>query len=172
MHLQPRKKTWAIGLAVAVMLALAAWTVPVLAAVDSATSATITSRQAALDYYLELVECLEVTTAVNKTVFYSGQTNRSAAEEFALAEDKTTLEMTPGGKFLDELKLFAPGSPLTQEEAKRVWSRLSQRYAAQAAGNVFCFVADARPTGVFTTVELPELKHNRKISGIYYVTRL
>ena len=130
------------------------------------------SNQAALDYYLELAEKLDVATAVDKTVFYSGQVNRKMAEEFAVAEDKTTLEMTPGGKYLDDLRLFEPGSPLTPDQAKRVWSRLSRRYATQAAGNVFCFVAAARPTGVFTTIELPELRNNRKILAIYSVSRL
>ena len=56
--------------------------------------------------------------------------------------------------------------------AEQLWSRLSQRYAQQAAGDVFCFVTGARPTGVFTTVELPELKKNRKVGNLYNVSRL
>jgi len=80
--------------------------------------------------------------------------------------------MTTGGKYLDDLKLFEKGSPLTPDMAVRVWSRLSQRYAQQAAGDVFCFVAGARPTGVFTTVELPELKRSRKVGVMYSVSSL
>ena len=103
--------------------------------------------QAAMDYYLVLADKLDVTTGISKSVFYSGAGNRKLAEQFAIAEDKMTLEMTPGGKFLDDLKLFEQGSPLKPEQATKVWSRLSRRYAEQAAGDVFCFVSGARPTG-------------------------
>ena len=130
------------------------------------------SDQEATGYYLVLAEKLDVTVAISKSVFYSGPGNRKLAEQFAIAEDKITLEMTPGGKFLDDLKLFDQGSPLKPEQATRVWSRLSQRYAEQAAGDVYCFVSGARPTGVFTTIELPELKKNRKVGAIYNVSRL
>jgi len=129
-------------------------------------------QQSAVEYYLELVEQLDVTTAINKSVFYSGPGNRKLAEIYAIAEDKTTLEMTPGGKQLDDQRLFEQGSPLTPAQATQVWGRLSQRYAQQAAGDVFCFVTGARPTGVFTTVELPELKKNKKVGNIYNVSRL
>ena len=134
--------------------------------------ANFSTNSEAMDYYMDLVEKLDVSTAIGKAVFYSGQGNRKLAEQFAISEDKTTLEMTPGGKMLDELKLFDQGSPLKPEQATRVWLRLSQRYAQQAAGDVYCFVAGARPTGVFTTIELPELKKNRKIGVMYNVSRL
>ena len=130
------------------------------------------NEQAAMNYYMVLAEQLDVTTGISKSVFYSGAGNRKLAEQFALAEDKVTLEMTPGGKFLDDLKLFEQGSPLKPEQATKVWSRLSRRYAEQAAGDVFCFVSGARPTGVFITVELPELRKNRKVGSIYHVSRL
>ncbi len=130
------------------------------------------NEQAAMNYYMVLAEQLDVTTGISKSVFYSGAGNRKLAEQFAIAEDKMTLEMTPGGKFLDDLKLFEQGSPLKPEQATKVWARLSRRYAEQAAGDVFCFVAGARPTGVFTTVELPELRKNHKVGNIYHVSRL
>lgn len=163
-------KFWVLTMTLVVMTALplqgvAAADLPV-APVSFATN------QAALDYYLDLAEKLDVMTAISKSVFYSGPGNRKLAEQFAVAEEKTTLEMTPGGKFLDDLKLFDQGSPLQPEQAMRVWSRLSRRYAEQAAGDVFCFVVGARPTGVFTTVELPELKKNRKVGVMYNVSRL
>ena len=163
-------KTWVLVMAV---LFMAVAPLPVTAAGEvPAVTAVFSSSQQALDYYLELAEKLDVTTGIGKSVFYSGQGNRKQAEQFALAEDKTTLEMTPGGKVLDDLKLFEQGSPLTPDQAVKVWSRLSRRYAEQAAGDVFCFVVGARPTGVFTTVELPELKKNRKVGVLYLVGRL
>jgi hypothetical protein len=155
------------------LLFLATLPLPVSAAGEVLVSpVSFATNQEALDYYMDLVEKLDVTTAIGKSAFYSGQGNRKLAEQFASAEDKTTLEMTPGGKYLDDLKLFEQDSPLKPDQAVRVWSRLSQRYAEQAAGNVFCFVTGARPTGVFTTVELPELKKNRKVGVMYNVSQL
>jgi hypothetical protein len=167
------KKVFASWVVALFLVCLATLSTPVFAAVELPSgSASFSPKQAAVDYYLVLVEQLDVTTAISKSVFYSGPGNRKLAEVYAIAEDKTTLEMTPGGKYLDDLKLFEQGSPLTPAQATKVWSRLSQRYAQQAAGDVFCFVTGARPTGVFMTVELPELKKNRKIGNLYNVSRL
>ena len=163
-------KFWVLTMALVVMTALPLQGVS--AADLPAAPVSFATNQAALDYYLDLADKLDVTTGISKSVFYSGAGNRKLAEQFAIAEDKMTLEMTPGGKFLDDLKLFEQGSPLKPEQATKVWSRLSRRYAEQAAGDVFCFVAGARPTGVFTTVELPELRKNRKVGNIYHVSRL
>lgn len=162
-----RLQSWVIMLAL-VCLAL----LPATGLASTEQPVSFTTQQAAVDYYLMLVEQLDVSTAIGKSVFYSGQGNRKLAEVYAIAEDKTTLEMTPGGKYLDDLKLFEQGSPITPAQATRVWSRLSQRYAEQAAGDVFCFVTGARSTGVFTTVELPELRKNRKVGNLYNVSRL
>ncbi len=163
-------KSWVMALTV---ICLGVLPLNASAAVESPVApASFSTQQAAVDYYLALVEQLDVTTAINKSVFYSGPGNRKLAEAYAIAEDKTTLEMTSGGKVLDDMKLFEQSSPLTPAQATQVWSRLSQRYAQQAAGDVFCFVTGARPTGVFTTVELPELKKNKKIGNIYNVSRL
>ena len=158
---------------IAILLCLAMAPFSVSAAADLPDKPPVFANdQAAMNYYLVLADQLDVTTGISKSVFYSGAGNRKMAEQFAIAEDKMTLEMTPGGKFLDDLKLFEQGSPLKPEQATKVWSRLSRRYAEQAAGDVFCFVSGARPTGVFITVELPELRKNRKVGSIYHVSRL
>ena len=165
-----RFNSWVVALALVCLTLMPA--ISSAAVALPASPVSVTAQQSAFDYYLMLVEQLDVTTAISKSVFYSGPGNRKLAEVYAIAEDKTTLEMTPGGKYLDEQKLFEQGSPLTPAQATQVWSRLSQRYAQQAAGDVFCFVTGARPTGVFTTVELPELKKNRKVGNLYNVSRL
>lgn len=166
-------KSYKIFALIGVLLWLAMAPFSVSAAADLPDKPpSFANAQTAMDYYLGLADKLDVTTGISKSVFYSGAGNRKLAEQFALAEDKMTLEMTPGGKFLDDLKLFEQGSPLKPEQATKVWSRLSRRYAEQAAGDVFCFVSGARPTGVFITVELPELRKNRKVGSIYHVSRL
>ncbi len=96
-------------------------------------------NQTAFDYYINLSETLDVSTAPNTAIFYSGKGNRELAEEFAKMNGKTTLEMTPGGAYLDNLKLFSKNSPLTTEEATNVWARLSARYAQNASGNIYGF---------------------------------
>ena len=164
-------KSWVVALALGLLVILPAPT-SLAAELSTPLPVTFADSQAALAYYLDLVETLDVTTGIGKSVFYSGAGNRKLAEQFAQSDDKTTLEMTPGGKYLDDLKLFDNNSPVTPDMALRVWKRLSQRYAQQAAGDVFCFVAGARPTGVFTTVELPELKRSRKVGVMYSVSSL
>ena len=112
------------------------------------------------------VETLDVGTARNGAVFYSGRGQRALAEEFAAANGRTTLEMTPGGQWLDQQALFAPNSPLTPEQATAVWSRLSQRFAEAASGNAVGFVQGARPGGIFNTVEFPQLVANPNVTNV------
>jgi len=140
------------------------------AATDSPV--TIASNQEAFDYYLAMVEILDVSTGVNQAVFYSGPGNRVLAERFASTSGKITLETTVGGKVLDDLKLFEKDSPITPDQAIRVWSRISQRYAQQASGDVYCVVAGARPTGVFTTIEKPALESNSKVTMMLIISKL
>lgn len=55
--------------------------------------------------YMLHVESLDVSTARNGTVLYSGQGNRALAEQFASVNQKLTLELTPGGSNLDAVGL-------------------------------------------------------------------
>ena len=76
---------------------------------------------------MELAENLDVSTEKNTAIFYSGPGNRELAEAFAKINGKTTLEMTNGGKYLDELQLFADKSILTKEQAAIV-GKICQRF--------------------------------------------
>ena len=119
------------------------------------------------DDYMDLVETLDVSTSANTAIFYSGPGNRALAEKFANLNNKTTLEMTPGGAYLDNLNLFLENSPLTPEEATNVWARLSARYAQGANGNTYGFVNGSRPDSIFNTVEYPELINNSEVTNIF-----
>jgi hypothetical protein len=77
----------------------------------------------AFTYYKEMAEQLDVSTEKDQATFYSGPGNRKIAEEFAVINGKITLEMTSGGKYLDNMNLFAKGSPLTKAQAP--WVRAS-----------------------------------------------
>lgn len=107
---------------------------------------------------MKQIESLNISSGYGKAVFYSGKGNRKLAEKFAKSFNKTTLEMTPGGKWLDQqvlFKRFDEGS-----DAIKPWKRLSQRYASEASGHVNAFIKGARPDHVFNTIEYPALKAN------------
>jgi hypothetical protein len=118
------------------------------------------------DYYMDLVETLNVSTPKNSSIFYSGPGNRAAAEAFAAKTGKFTLEQTPGGKMLNDLKLYDADSPLTAAEADNIWARLSVRYAQQASGEVTAFVEGAKPDRIFLSVEKPILEANPNVTAI------
>ncbi|MDD3139996.1 MAG: hypothetical protein PHX08_13605 [Lachnospiraceae bacterium] len=116
---------------------------------------------------MEMVEELDVSTKPNTATFYSGKGNRELAEEFAKTNGKTTLEMTQGGKYLDDLKLFADDSALTKEQAADVWKRLSERYAEGTSGNAYGFTEGAREGSIFNTVEYPTLQKNPNVENVF-----
>ena len=92
------------------------------------------SNEEAYEYYLKVANELDVSTSFNTAVFYSGPGNRALAEAFARENNKTTLEITEGGKYLDALHLFSNESALTTEQAANVWKnyRKDMRRAHQA----------------------------------------
>ena len=119
--------------------------------------------------YMRMTNKLDVSTPKNSAVFYSGKGNKQIAESFAKENGKMTLEMTKGGKYLDNLDLFGVKrpSPLNGDQAAQVWGNLSQRYASQASGNVYGFVNGSRSGSIFNSVEYPALMNNSKITNIF-----
>ena len=89
------------------------------------------------------------------------------AEAFALSNGKMTLEMTPGGKYFDDLDLFGKSSPLTRDQALEVWEILSIRYAKAASGNVYGIVGGSNPESIFNTIEYKALQQNPNITNIF-----
>lgn len=124
------------------------------------------AEEEAFEYWIRQVETLDFSTPENGAVFYSGPGNRALAEEFAAANGRTTLEMTPGGQWLDQQQLFDAASGLSKEEAYGVWARASQRYAMEASGNAVGFAEGANPLGIFNTVEYPALSSNPNVVNV------
>lgn len=88
-------------------------------------------------------------------VFWSGSSDaRKAAESFAKANNKTTLEMTLTGKILDMAT-----NKHTYPILKPFWDRASDRFAKGAEGvaDVFHSVKGVRLKSVWATKEYPRL---------------
>ncbi|WP_338865646.1 DUF6531 domain-containing protein [Myxococcus stipitatus] len=113
---------------------------------------------------------LDFSTARNGAVFWATP-NMPYAQAWAKANGKTTLEQTTGGKFLDDLHLFEPGSPVTKAEAAQIWDAASLRFAQEASGTVNVFSTGATRMGAFGErtwwrVERKALLANPRVRGI------
>ncbi|TBL93452.1 RHS repeat-associated core domain-containing protein [Hafnia alvei] len=120
-----------------------------------------------LKYIQDTVEQLNVSTPENGAVFYSGKGAREDAEIFAQQNGKMTLESTPGGKWLDDLKLFDDGvKGIDKDDAIEIWKRTSERYAENASGVSIAILNTPRPESIFNTMEYPALRLNSKINNV------
>jgi len=113
---------------------------------------------------------LDFSTTKDGAVFWSGP-NMRIAQKWAQSEGKTTLEQTSGGRFLDSLELFEPGSGLSPTEAASVWDAASIRFAHGASGQVNVFATRAKRRGPFGErtwwrLEKPILNKNTAVTEI------
>lgn len=111
-----------------------------------------------------------VATERNAANFYSGRGARAAAER--AADDlghATTLERTPGGKWLDEQRLFE-GGKVSPAEADQAWRATSEQFAREASGDVRAYINNPGPNSVFNSVELPTLRDGLATGRITSIT--
>jgi RHS repeat-associated protein len=127
-------------------------------------------RRDFLGYFKKEAELLDVSTRRDGAVFWSGRksdvSNQVPARAFAETNGRQILEMTPGGKRLDDLRLFEPGSPLSGHDALDVFKILSGRFAGKASGTAVGFVHGMRPQSVFNTIELDALLRNPRVTNL------
>lgn len=131
------------------------------------------------DQYMERVKELDVSTGRDQAIFFSGRDpvfadeanadhraveNREMAKHYAEITGKTTLEMTPGGRWLEEHEPYHNPN-LTEEQAKEVWTSLSQRYAEGASGEVVAF-SRLLPDDPIWEKEKELLKQNPNVTKI------
>jgi RHS repeat-associated protein len=106
------------------------------------------------------VGALDFSTGANKAVFYSGPGNHGRAMAFAERTGATPIDLTPGGQYLNSLKLY---DTMPAAQADAIWAQASQAYASGAQGKINLFVNGARPDRVFHTIEAPIIKANSNI---------
>ena len=117
------------------------------------------------------IDDLDVSTKAGTSVFYSGRGAREAAEKVAIAQKKTTLEQTPGGKILDDMKLFEDTVPdIKGDEAMQAWMKISSKYAEGSSGKVTAIINNPRPNSVFLSKELPALLKNKNVTEVFVQT--
>lgn len=117
------------------------------------------------------VERVDVRSPLNGANFYSGKADdgtpmRVFAEKHTDGVTKVTLEQTPGGGRFDDMLLFENGSPVRRGQAENVWSRLSERYAEGAQGDVTAWSHNPRAGSIWNTVERPALEQNTAVTRI------
>jgi hypothetical protein len=115
--------------------------------------------------HIEEAYDLNINTEADASTFWSGKGNKILAENYAAYMDKTTLEMTPGGQYLESLNLF---KAYPYKQAIKPWEILSARFANNASGEVFAFVEGAAPTSVFNRIEHPALLANPNVTKITF----
>jgi RHS repeat-associated protein len=135
------------------------------AVVGSESAAT--GGEGAFASYMARAQTMDVSTAENGAVFWSGNGNQALAEQFAAANGRQTLEMTPGGSWMQAQDLFNPAtSPLTRQQASQVWDTLSGRFAGNASGTSVGFINGARATSTFNRIEYNALLNNPNIVNV------
>jgi len=122
---------------------------------------------------MEEAERLGFRTKRDTAVFWSNlgplEQGANRAKLFAVENGGVTLEMTPGGKWLNGLDLYGPNSPFSRLEADQIIAYASRSLATQASGQVRVVSGAIRPSSFYLKVELPALSNNTSVTGIDYL---
>ena len=125
---------------------------------------------------LSQTDRVDVSSPLNGAHFYSGFDAEAGKPMRTYAEEatdggltSTTLEQTPGGKYFDDKGLYEDDSPLTRDQANKIWGRLSENYGRGATGDVTAYVHNPRVGAIYTDKELPALIDNPAVTSIRQV---
>ena len=74
-----------------------------------------------------------------------------------------SLESTAGGRQLEALRFFNPGSSVPFAKARERWYEASREHVKLARGRVRIFVSEVVPNSVFQVIIMPALKENPNV---------
>jgi RHS repeat-associated protein len=115
---------------------------------------------------LAKVDSLNFTTPKDSALFYSGPGNRAFAMQLADDTGRFTIDSTPGGQYLNSLKLY---DTLPQAQADAIWTKASQAYVNGASGEVNAYINGASLNRVYFSTELPALMRNANVTTINHL---
>ncbi len=124
------------------------------------------TRKDALKYLNSVVDDLNVNVARNKAVYWSGGPRAmKTAARYARMRGKSTLEMTPGGKWLNDLKLFKKGgdgsfSQIANNDKIQLWNRISGRFVESTRGEAIAVLNKPKPGSIYLRTERKKMIEN------------
>ena len=85
---------------------------------------------------------------------------------YAKQNGGVTLEMTPGGVWLNNMDLYGSNSPFTSAEVDFIWRKTSESFVSQGSGQVRSLLGEVRPNSIYLTDEIPALHANPAVTGL------
>jgi hypothetical protein len=78
-----------------------------------------------------------------------------------------SLESTPGGRTLEERRMFDPAGDVSSERAHEMWCEAARVFVRQVRGEATIIMTSVVPDSVFQAIELPELKKNPNVTLVF-----
>lgn len=78
-----------------------------------------------------------------------------------------SLEATPGGQALENMRMFEPGSKVTHRQAHKMWHEAARAVAERATGQVTVHTSEIISNSVFQAIVLPIFKKNPRVTIVY-----
>ena len=119
------------------------------------------------DNVVRLVNELGLETPRDQLVLWSGLGRGNEgirlSQQYVAKHGGITLEMTPGGSWLNDLNA---NFPFSMQESAYIWGEVSKLLTKNASGQVRSLLGQVRPQSIYASQELLEVRNNLKILGI------